>query len=135
MIHDSLGHKIGTSGENRAILFPEANPGVPQNGEFERMARRRFQDPEPFISGNWWYLLYWQGEFVDNKRTRKRKRKRLAPATMGEREVKKIAAEILRTLNQGLESIGSATNFITYVKDTYITVVMPLMSKSMRDSC
>jgi len=97
------------------------------------MARRRFQNPEPFISGNWWYLLVWEDEFVDGKRTRKRKRKRLAPATMGEREVKKIAAELLRPLNQGLESIGSATNFTTYVNDTYIPVVLPLMAKSTRD--
>jgi hypothetical protein len=125
MIREVLGHEIGTSGQNRAILFSEANPGVPQNGEFERMARRRFQDPKPFISGQWWYLLVWEDEFVDCKRTRKRKRKRLAPATMGEREVKKIAAELLRPLNQGLESIGSATNFTTYVNDTYIPVVLP----------
>ena len=115
-------------------MWPEASLGArPQNGEFERMARRRFQDPEPFISGNWWYLLIWEDEFIDGKRTRKRKRKRLAPATMGEREVKKIAAELLRPLNQGLESIGSATNFTTYVNGTYIPVVLPLMAKSTRD--
>ena len=122
-----------TEGKNGGTVVAEAKPGVPQNGEFERMARRRFQNPEPFISGNWWYLLVWEDEFVDGKRTRKRKRKRLAPATMGEREVKKIAAELLRPLNQGLESIGSATNFTTYVNDTYIPVVLPLMAKSTRD--
>jgi hypothetical protein len=47
--------------------------------------------------------------------------------------VKKIAAELLRPLNQGLESIGSATNFTTYVDETYIPVVMPLMARSTQD--
>jgi hypothetical protein len=40
-----------------------------------------------------------------------------------EREARKIAAEFLRPLNQGLESIGSATNFTVYVEETYIPVV------------
>jgi integrase len=122
------------SEQARGTVAPEANPGVrPQTGEFERMARRRFQNPEPFVSGNWWYLLLWEDVFVDGKRTRKRKRKRLAPATMGEREVKKIAAELLRPLNQGLESIGSATNFTTYLNDTYIPVELPLKAKSTQE--
>jgi hypothetical protein len=50
-----------------------------------------------------------------------------------EREARKIAAEYLRPLNQGLESIGSATNFTVYVQQTYLPVVMPLMAKSTRD--
>ena len=52
---------------------------------------------------------------------------------MPERENKRIAAELLRPLNQGLESIGSATKFTVYVDETYIPVVMPLMAKSTRD--
>ncbi|HVR23922.1 MAG TPA: tyrosine-type recombinase/integrase [Candidatus Polarisedimenticolia bacterium] len=125
---------LDSDGAHWDIVATEANPGArPQNGEFERMARRRFQDPEPFTSGNWWYLLFWEDEFVEGKRTRKRKRKRLAPATMGEREVKKIAAELLRPLNQGLESIGSATKFVDYVETTYIPVVLPTFSKPTRD--
>jgi integrase len=49
-----------------------------------------------------------------------------------EREVKKLAAEMLRPMNQGLESIGSATNFASYVNDTYIPVVLPLKAASTR---
>ncbi len=67
------------------------------------MARRRFQDPKPQRLGKWWYLLTWQDEFVEGRRIRKRKRIKLAPATMPEREVRKIAAEMLRPLNQGLD--------------------------------
>ena len=51
---------------------------------------------------------------------------------MAEREVRKIASEHLRPLNQGLESIGSATNFSTYVTETYIPVVLPLMANTTR---
>jgi integrase len=52
---------------------------------------------------------------------------------MPEREVKKIAAEKLRPLNQGLENIGSETNFTTYVNETYIPVEMPSLASSTRD--
>jgi integrase len=52
---------------------------------------------------------------------------------MREREVLKVAAEYLRPLNQGLESIGSATNFQSYVEGTYKPVVMPLMASSTRE--
>ena len=52
---------------------------------------------------------------------------------MKEREVLKIADEHLRPINQSLESIGSASNFSTYVNDTYIPVVLPLMATSTRD--
>jgi len=52
---------------------------------------------------------------------------------MREREVLKVAAEYLRPLNQGLESIGSATNFQSYVESTYKPVVMPLMASSTRE--
>jgi hypothetical protein len=49
------------------------------------------------------------------------------------REVKKIAAEHLRPINQGLENIGSATNFTTYVNETYIPVNLPLLASSTRE--
>ena len=57
---------------------------------------------------------------------------KFAPATMSEREVRKVAAEYLRPLNQGLESLGSATNFTTYVNETYIPVVLPLMATTRK---
>lgn len=33
------------------IVPAEANTGTPRRGDFERMARRRFQDPKPFRRG------------------------------------------------------------------------------------
>src|SRR5262249_48074353 len=91
-----------------ATLPVEATPAWPK-GNFEAMARRRYQDPHPVRSGNWWYLLFWQDVFVDGKTVRKRKRYKLAPADLPEREAKKMAAEHLRPMNQGLTPIGSAT--------------------------
>jgi len=97
------------------------------------MARRRFQDPKPKKRGNWWTLLVWKDQFEAGNRKRKRKRVKLAPATMPEREARKVAAEYLRPLNQGLESIGSATNFNEYVETTYKPVLLPLMATTTQD--
>ena len=36
-------------------------------------------------------------------------------------------------LNQGLQSIGSATNFQHYVETTYIPITLPLMAKSTQE--
>lgn len=112
----------------------EAKFGPPLKREdFEKMARRRFQKPKPVRRGQWWTLLLWRDCFVGTECKRKRYRVRLAPATMSEREVLKVAEEHLRPLNQGLESIGSATNFRHYVETTFLPVVMPLMAKSTQD--
>ncbi len=52
---------------------------------------------------------------------------------MPEREVRKIAAEALRPMNQGLETIGSATTFSAYVEGTYKPLILPLLAKPTRD--
>jgi integrase len=122
-----------TDSEGHGIVSAEANTGNPLKGDFERMARRRFQDPKPRRRGNWWTIQVRQDVFVDGKLKRSNKRVRLAPAAMSEREVRKVAAEYLRPLNQELQSIGSATNFAHYVERIYLTVVMPLFAKSTRD--
>jgi hypothetical protein len=111
----------------------EANTGNPLKGDFERMARRRFQDPKPRRRGDWWTIQVRQDVFVNGKLKRSNRRVRLAPATMPEREVRKVAAEYLRPLNQEMQSIGSAINFAHYVEHTYQVVVMPLLAKSTRD--
>lgn len=112
------------------MLLHEANSGKPSKGDFESMARRRFQSPEPKREGKWWYLLYWQDEFQNGRRLRKRKREKLAPATMPLREVNKIAAERLRPVNQGLLTAGSAASFEEYVNTIYTPTVMPLLASS-----
>ncbi len=97
------------------------------------MARRRFQAPKPEKRGKYWVLRYWQDVFQDGRRTRQRKRIKLAPATMPEREGKKIAAEHLRPMNQGLVTIGSATNFTEFVDNVYTPVSLIKMASSTQD--
>ena len=125
--------QIATSRADGSIIPAEANFGGPSSGDLEAMARRRYQEPEPKRSGHWWYLLYWQDVFANGVSTRKRKRHKLAPATIPEREAKKMATEFLRPMNQGLAPIGSATRFEDYVETVYRTTSMPLMAKSTRD--
>src|ERR1017187_1155482 len=127
--HNSTVIAAGGSG----ILPTEANTGSPLKGVFERMARRRFQDPTPMRRGKWWTIQVRQDVFTGDKRRRSNRRVRLVSASMTEREVKKLAAEYLRPINQGLESIGSATNFTYYVENTYKPVMMPLLAKSTQD--
>jgi hypothetical protein len=127
----SFGQNIAlTSADGHGIVSTEANTGNPLKGDFERMARRRFQDPTPKRRGEWWTIQVRQDVFIDGKLKRSNNRVRLAPAAMSEREVRKIAAEYLRPLNQGMQAIGSATNFTHYVQYTYLRVVMPLMAKA-----
>ena len=126
----SAGNITMTSGREHDIVAAEANFGKPSRGELEAMARRRFQNPKPKQLGKWWYLLLWQDEFLAGKRVRKRKRIRLAPAAMAEREVKKVAAEFLRPLNQGLTPIGAVVGFEEYVETVYKSTLLPLMAKS-----
>ncbi len=114
-------------------IVGEASFGEPSKGDFEKMARRRFQQPKPQRLGHFWYLLYWQDQFENGRRLRKRKRIKLAPATMPEREVLKIAAEHLRPLNQGLVTVGSATQFDNYVESVYEKTVMPLFANSTQE--
>lgn len=94
------------------------------------MAKRRFQDPEPEVVGNWWQIRVYRDEYVNGRRVRKRTRIRLAPVSMPVREVQKIKAEYLRPLNQGLISAGSATPFEGFVNNVYNTTALPLLASS-----
>lgn len=94
------------------------------------MAKRRFQDPKPFRRGNYWYIQV-RRDYIENGATvRKNAWQKIAPASMSEREVKKEASEQLRSLNQGLESYGGATGFRSYVEDSYMPTILPLLAKS-----
>src|SRR5579862_7506896 len=115
---------------SRATLSHKASFDRPSRGELESMARRRFQDPEPEVVGNWWQIRIYRDEYSDGRRVRKRTRIRLAPASMPVREVQKIKAEYLRPLNQVLISAGSATPFEGFVNTVYNTTALPLLASS-----
>ena len=95
------------------------------------MAKRRFQDPKPFKEGNFWWLRVWD---TNSTGSRKRQRIKLAPVTMKEREVLKIAEEKLRPVNQGLVLTGSAMTFGDFLVNTYMPVYLPLLSSSTQNS-
>jgi integrase len=131
---DSTGQNTILNDPNgRGIVSAEASFGTPLPMEIEKMARRRFQSPTPFREGHFWWLFHWQDEIVNGNRIRKRKRAKLAPASMSDREVKKIAAEFLRPLNQGLVTVGAAIGFTEYVETVYEITVLPLMAKATQD--
>ena len=96
------------------------------------MARRRYQQPTPFREGKWWWIRVRKDEFRDGKPQRILKRVKVAPVATSAREVQKIANEMLRPMNQGLESVGSATPFGTYIETIYRPTVLPLLASSTR---
>lgn len=112
------------------IVFSEANSAGKLRGDFEAMAKRRHQNPKPKREGNFWYIRIWQDAFCAGVPTRKRQRIKLAPATLNQREVMKIADELLRPINQGLITIGSAANFRDYVQREYIPGDLPLLAST-----
>lgn len=60
-----------------AIIRTQANIGAPiSHQEMERMAKRRFQNPQPQRRGAWWTMRVWRDEFVDGKHVRKQQRVR-----------------------------------------------------------
>ena len=127
----------GLAAPNRAPVASSNCANVPAEAipaghrkDFEAMARRRFQDPKPERVGKHWYIRIYQ----DSGCTRKRKRVKLAPASMPEREVKKVAAEILRPVNQGLVTAGSAVSFNQYVQTIYNPTDLPLLATTTQDA-
>jgi integrase len=127
-------HVLQRVEEQRATLFSKASFDRPSpRGEFEAMAKRRFQDPEPEVVGNWWEIRVYRDEYVEGRRIRKRKRIRLAPAEMPFREVQKLKAEYLRPFNQGLISEGSATPFESFIETVYAVTELPLMASTTQE--
>jgi integrase len=127
-------HISAGASRNRVTLPREATLVGPLKGDFEKVAARRYQNAKPELAGNNWYLRIRVDEFISGVRTRKLKRIKLAPASMPEREVKKIAAEILRPVNQGLITVGSAVNFMEYLDTTYIPTELPLLASTTATS-
>jgi integrase len=120
-------------GRRRDILQGEAILGGPSKGDFDSMARRRYQKPAPRREGQQWVIYYWDDDFANGERRRKKRRHVLGRAILGQREAEKIRDEFLRPANQGMVKLGSATKFEDYVESVYKPVVLPTMAKSTRD--
>ena len=57
---------------------------------------------------------------------------KVCPADVTGREACKIASEMLRPMNQGLETIGSAMPFAEYIDGTYRPTVLPLLATTTK---
>jgi len=110
-------------------IRPQAKTGELQREVFEKMARWRFQNPTPRRRGRWWVDIR-RDVFVAGEQNEYRPRSELRRAEKSFRGAQKIADKYMRLINQGLESIGSATNFNRYVETTSMPLVMPLLAKS-----
>ena len=96
------------------------------------MAKRRFQDPKPFKEGQYWWILYYEDYFNDDngKLVRKRKRKKLGSSDMLEAEAKRMAAECIRPMNQGDQTLGSATKLEDFIETIYMPHVKKKKAKT-----
>src|SRR5215469_4981343 len=115
---------------DRVIVSPANHLLAPLKGKLEAMAKRRFQQPTPFVEGKWWWILVRKDVIEEGELKRKQERVKLGPASMLKREAQKIASEKLRPMNQGLELVGSVTQVKDYVENTYKKVELPLLAKS-----
>lgn len=97
------------------------------------MARRQFQEPTPFVRGDWWVVQYRSTVFVDGKPVRKNFREKLAPKSKKIREVLKIRDDFIRPFNQGINNARSATTFDEYVRQSYRGTKLPLMAEPSRN--
>jgi integrase len=127
-------------------LPAEANAGGAlslQREEKEKMARRRYQEPVPKQHGKHWTIVVTEDYLQDGKPQRRQRRIRLAP--LGDLARKKLAQgqkiepppnvlrlrdERVKPLNQGMLAFGSATDFKTFVQQTYIPIEMPLLART-----
>jgi integrase len=116
------------------VMLPREATTRASHGDFETMAKRRFQNPKPERTGKFWYIRVRQDSFENGRNIRKLVRLKIAPASMLEREAKKISAELVRPMNQGLISIGSAVTFGEYVQSEYIPTVLPLLANTTQNS-
>src|SRR5262249_36233192 len=89
------GQGVGRAAAPHGIVCPKAYPKGPSNGDYESMARRRYQKPSPRREGQQWVLYYWADEFENGKGKRKKKRHVLGPANLGTREVEQLRDEFL----------------------------------------
>lgn len=101
--------------------------------EIEAMQKKTFLSPTPQVHGTRWTVRIAKLIFKDGKWITTRTRVDLGPATMSFTQAKKEAAEVVRPLNQGLESPGSGITFKHYVDTVYIPTELPLMASSTQD--
>jgi hypothetical protein len=105
------GNAQRPAAENAVRFASEAITGLALKGTFERMARRRFQKPKPFLEGNWWWIRIWQDQFTNGRLTRKLKRIKLAPAETKYRDVQREAEAKLQPITMDWRRLDQPLTF------------------------
>jgi integrase len=118
---------------NGGNVLGERSPALPSRGEFEAMARRRHQQPTPYIHGVNWVIDYRIDVFENGKIRRVQKRQALAPAEKKQREVLKLRDEFMAPLNHGSVSASSAVTFRDYVEQVYKRNKLPGLEAGSQD--
>jgi integrase len=116
-----------------ATVSAEANAStgaLSEREEREKMVLRRYQKPTPKQHGKHWTIVVTEDFLQDGKPKRRQRRIRLAPLDTKWRKVLRLRDEYIQPLNQGMLAWGSATNFNTFVQQTYIPSEMPLLAKT-----
>jgi integrase len=118
-----------------ASVAAEANASalVAERQEREKMALRRYQEPEPKRHGKHWTIVVWEDNFQDGQLKRRQRRIRLAPLDTPWRKVLRLRDERLKPVNQGLLAFGSSTTFGNFVQEIYIPLEMPYFAKTTQD--
>src|SRR5260370_35442979 len=103
---------------DRAIVSPEANAAgaLFLREEKEKMARRRYQKPQPKQHGKHWTIVVTEDYLHDGQPKRRQKRIRLAPLNTKWRTVLRLRDEKIKPLNQAVLAFGSALAFTTFVQ-------------------
>lgn len=103
---------------------------APSQTELEAMAKRRHQNPTPYVRGNWWVIDYRVDEFRNGETCRLKKQERLADKKVNFRRVLELRDDFMRPLNQGLSLAGAGMPFADYVNQVYRVTKLPLFEGS-----
>jgi integrase len=105
---------------------------MPQEGGFEKLARRRYQKPAPKKRGEVWTILVREDEAKHGQRTRRVKRITLGPASLSKADAERLRDDYLSGINHPNLGIGGACLFRDFAK-TYERDVLPTLASTTRE--
>ena len=111
-------HPTDIVGSRCAILLSEQTRRGPSatGGDFQRMARRRYQKPTPKRRGSRWTILVREDVEQNGQRKRRVKRVPIGPTTRTKAEAERLRDDYLTKLNQPRVGIGGAILFRDFAR-------------------
>jgi hypothetical protein len=98
--------------------------------DYEATARRRHQCPTPKNHGNYWTILVRLDELDNEEIIRRLKRVALCRAIEFQNVALRLRDGYVRTLNNDLCAVGSATGFREFVNGTYLRYESATLAKA-----